>query len=65
MAVGSKCTWWEGGGSIKLDMRLVVEEICELFVDIHELLPSIESQDVVCGVRGCGSIHCVCRKADC
>ena len=42
-----------------------VEEIREVVVDFHELFPSIEGQDVVCGVRGRGGIHCECRKVGC
>ena len=33
MAVGMKCTWWEGGGGIESDMRLVVEEIGKVAVE--------------------------------
>ena len=64
-AVGGECTWWEGGGGIKSGMQLIVEYICEVLVDLHKLFPCIEGQDIVCGVKGCGSIRYVCKKAAC
>ena len=65
MAVGMECAWWEGGRSVESDVQLVVKEIQEVAVDFRKLFPSIEGWDVVCGVRGHGSIHCACKKADC
>ena len=65
VSVGVKRTWREGGGGIKLYVRLIVEEVRKVAVDFRELFPSVEGWDVIGGVGGRGDVHCACKNADC